>query len=159
MPKYWWVNQGNTYTSEKDQGILFASIGSKSGRHVESWSAVGDVKPGDVVLHYSDGHIRALSKVSKAAVRTPHPDGHVARSSTGMHTEDLGLLVTADYVELSDPISLEEIPLEVRSAKNGPFVGGKTPGKPQQGYLFPLGNGFMLAFRKLFIDRLPFDPW
>ena len=157
MPNYWWVNQGGTYELQREGGYLFASSASGSGREVPSWEALKDFQPGDVVLHYAQGFVRALGVVTSAAESSHHPEGEQGGAEVNA---DLGYRVGVDYHDLGEPIPLDDIPLDLRDPKKGPFTKGeKSHGGVQQGYAYPLTNGFVRDFRKSFLDRLPFDPW
>ena len=157
MPNYWWVNQGRTYEVQRSGGYLFASSGSGSGREVPSWEALKEMQPGDTVFHYSEGSLRALGKVSAAAEQSPHPEGE----REGAHANaDQGYKVAIEYNDIEPPIALDDIPLELRDPRLGPFTKGQERvGVPQQGYAFPVTNGFVLDFKKAFPDHLPIDPW
>jgi 5-methylcytosine-specific restriction protein B len=157
MPNHWWVNQGRTYEVQHTGGYLFASSGSSSGKQVPSWEALKDMLPDDTVFHYSEGLLRALGKVTAPAEMTAHPGGE--REGADVNA-DLGYRVSVEYHAIEPPIPLDDIPLELRDPKLGPFTKGKERvGVPQQGYAFPLKNGFVLDFKKAFPDRLPIDPW
>lgn len=157
MSNYWWVNQGRSYEVQREGGYLFASSGSGSGREVPSWEALKELQPGDVVFHYSEGFLRALGKVEAEAVSAPHPADEREGAEVNV---DQGYQVTICYEDIDPPIALDDIPAEIRNPKLGPFTAGKeVAGVPQQGYVFPLKNGFVLDFRKALGDRLPFDPW
>ena len=69
----WWVNQGATYTKERDGGFLWAPMLNKAGRPQYHWDTMDEVREGDVVLHYSNGSLRAASHVSAAARPAPNP--------------------------------------------------------------------------------------
>lgn len=113
--------------------------------------------PGDTVFHYSEGLLRALGKVSAPAETAVHPDGE--REGAEVNADN-GYKVSVEYHQIDPPISLDEIPLRLRDPKLGPFTKGKERvGTPQQGYAFPLTNGFVMDFKKAFPDRLPIDPW
>lgn len=157
MPSYWWVNQGRTYEIQRAGGYLFASSASGSGKEVPSWEELKKFLPGDVVFHYAEGFLRALGRVEQAAEVTGHPEGE---REEGKANADRGYKVAVAYQDIEPPIALNDIPADLRDPSLGPFTKGPArTGDPQQGYAFPLTNGFVLGFCKTFIDRLPFDPW
>lgn len=120
-----------------------------------AWEALKDFQVGDVVFHYSQGALRALGKVSAPADLTPHPEGE---REMGKGNVEKGYYVKVDYHDIEPPISLDDIPLEVR--EQGPFTKGeKRIGDPSQQYANRLSNGFVMDLRKALLDRLPFDPW
>jgi hypothetical protein len=131
MPSYWWVNQGGTYELQREGGYLFASSASGSGRAVPSWETLKEFQPGDVVFHYAQGFLRALGQVSSSVESSPHPEGERAGAEVNA---DMGYKVDVDYSDIEPPIALEDIPIEIRDPKLGPFTAGKAvAGVPQQG--------------------------
>jgi hypothetical protein len=133
-PRWFWVNQGLTWRAERDEGILWAPLRSKNGLKLHHWERMDELRPGDVVVHYS-GAIRAVSTVTAAAVRQPKPPA--LRSDAW---EEEGRLVRARYVELDQAITLKEIPASWRTEESGgPFT---SAGSVQQGYLFPISQEF-----------------
>ena len=133
-PRWFWVNQGQTWKAERDEGILWAPMRSKNGLKLHHWERMDELTPGDVVIHYSSA-IRAVSTVTDAAARRPKP----AALRSDAWEED-GRLVRARYVELQQPITLNEIPASWRTEESGgPFT---SAGSVQQGYLFPLSGEF-----------------
>ena len=77
--KLWWVNQGSTYRQERDGGYVWAPKVTKRGTSVGHHTAVNDLRPGDLILHYKDGHVRAVGRVSAnpESMRRPNAAGFV----------------------------------------------------------------------------------
>ena len=61
--KVWWVNQGQSYRPERDGWFVWAPLQTKAGRPVAHHSNVSRLRPGDAVVHYSQGFIRAIGEV------------------------------------------------------------------------------------------------
>ncbi len=60
---YWWVNQGATYQTESAGGYIWAPRTGRDGKTVYTHHHnVTLVKPGDIILHYVNGSIRAVSE-------------------------------------------------------------------------------------------------
>jgi MoxR-like ATPase len=133
QPSVWWVNQGATYTKERDGGFLWAPMLNKLGRPQYHWDTMDDVREGDVVLHYSNGSLRAASNVSAAARPAPNPLG-------GQAWEDAGRLVEAQYQELNEPVALGAIDEGARIKQGSPFT---VSGSVQQVYLVRLQDDFV----------------
>ena len=72
-PHWFWVNQGQTYRAERQEGILWAPLLSKNGLALHHWERMDELQAGDVIIHYS-GAIRAVSRVTAAATREPKPE-------------------------------------------------------------------------------------
>ncbi|MGI6083187.1 MAG: EVE domain-containing protein [Limnochordia bacterium] len=130
-PAVWWVNQGRTYKAARDGGFLWAPLLNKKGRTVYHWESMDDVRPGDMVLHYSGNALRAVSRVSEAAtLRTCPPE------IAGDQWQAEGRYVKTDYAHFDQPIPIETITQheEARTIPRGPIT---SPGTVKQGYLFP----------------------
>lgn len=127
-PKWFWVNQGQTWKEEADEGILWAPLRTKNGQRLAHWERMDEVRVGDVVLHYS-GALRAVSVVTQAAVRAPRP-----QSLPSDAWANDGRLIRSDYQLLRQPIPLAELPAQWRVKEpGGPFT---STGGVQQGYVF-----------------------
>lgn len=133
--RVWWVCQGLTYKSARELGVLWAPKAAKDGSSRAYWRALEDAHVGDLVLHYADSHIRAVSVVEEEAVDAPRPDG-----LGGDWVEGDGWLVHTEYRELEVPLPLAQIPEDWRIAEQGPFT---KQGSVQQGYFFSLSDGFV----------------
>lgn len=152
-PRYWWVNQGQSYAKECRSGILYASLTSQKGDPLFAHTNVAKLQPGDIVFHYAQGEVKAVSQVSASAIQTSHPFPPV------QSWEEPGWLVQTSYHELAEPISLSLIPEATRLQENqdnpkGPF--NSQAGVKSQ-YLLPLTDGFAARFVQLFADSWPPD--
>ena len=147
--RVWWVCQGLTYASARDLGVLWAPKTAKDGSSRAFWRSLQDARVGDLVIHYADNHVRAVSVVCEEAVDAPRPEG-----LTGEWVEGDGWLVRADYRELQDPIPLSSIPVEWRIEEQGPFT---KQGSVQQGYFFPLSDRFVNQLARI-LPQLALGP-
>ncbi len=148
----WWVNQGKTYSAERDNGYIWAPAKTKAGASLGHHKAVGHTKVGDVVVHYSGGRIVALGTVTASPKSADRPDELPEAEWTRA-----GMLAEVRYFELDDPIELSEINLHDRLEEGGPF---HRDGAIKQGYLFPLGDEFAAGLRETFAGRWPNEsPW
>ena len=141
--RYWWVNQGQSYEPERRGGYLWAPVASH-GRRLSHWDSMTEVSVGDRVIHYAKG-VRAISTVTASALDTlrPHdlPDAWPSD----------GRLVRCAYGHAQQPVGLDEIPLDWRTAvSGGPF---RSDGKVNQGYLYPLTDEFASRFMARFGQR------
>lgn len=140
--RVWWVCQGNTYAKERDEGLMWAPKRGKNGVTRAFWSSLEDANPGDRVLHYAGGSVRAVGTVAARAQDAAKPAG------LGGEWSDDGWLVRTDYLELAQPLALSEIPQQWRIDQGAPFT---KDGSVQQGYFFGLDDEFV---RKL-AERFP----
>lgn len=140
QPSVWWVNQGATYTKERDGGFLWAPKLNKAGRPQYHWDTMDEVREGDVVLHYSSGSLRAISHVKTSARPAPNPLGDRA-------WEDAGRLVETQYQELNEPVGLSAIDEGARITQGSPFT---VSGAVQQVYLVRLQDEFVSELAQRF---------
>jgi 5-methylcytosine-specific restriction enzyme B len=73
MPTAWWVNQGTTYAQEREGGYVWAPTTNKAGHPLEHHTNVNRLEPGDTIIHYANGAIRAVSTVRERATKTTRP--------------------------------------------------------------------------------------
>lgn len=143
----WWVNQGTTYQQERDGGYLWAPKTGKGGYAFAHWTNMSKLRPGDVVLHYANGSIRAVGDVQEPVVDAPRP-AELDDEPQGNE----GYLVRITYHELQPPVPLAEIPSDWRVPRGGPFT---QQGGVKQGYLYPLPGGFVSRLTEHFVRAWP----
>jgi hypothetical protein len=142
---YWWVNQGKTYQAERSAGILWAPQQTARGRALGHWSAMKDVRSGDLVLHYARGAVRALGRANAPATHADRPYG------LPEVWESPGWMVPVRYYDLPEPIGRDEIPMNWRLAE-APF---DRHGDVKQGYLYPLSDASVAELLDQFGNRWP----
>jgi hypothetical protein len=146
----WWVNQGKTYSEERDAGIVWAPVLQKNQIAASHHSALAEMKIGDLVVHYSKGAVRAIGQVTTESLSKKNP---FVRIDNEWETD--GREVGVKYFELSNPVpltSIKRIPLG-----EGPFNrnGGVT-----QGYMYRLPDYWAQDFRGQFVGQWPEgSPW
>lgn len=134
-PRFWWVNQGDSYRRARAGAYLWAPILDRAGRTKSHWLTMGHLRPGDFVFSYANSQVRALNVVRSAAVPAPRPD---PQADQGWSEE--GNRAELHWEDLEPPILLRDIPVEWRTRERGPFAGD---GSVNQGYLFPLSDEFV----------------
>jgi hypothetical protein len=145
----WWVNQGRTFEGELPRAYLFAPLRDKTGRQLDHWEAMTDLRPGDTVIHYAKGEVRAVSSVKTAAIRATRP---VPLTESWFNT---GRIAHVEVQNATVPIPLESIPRALRAVEpHGPF---DVRGGVRQAYLFPVSRRFASAFFALFGERFGAD--
>ena len=144
--RYWWVNQRHTWAEERSAGILWAPVSNPSGYAFAHWETMREVAVGDVVIHYVNDAVRALSTVTHNAVRADRPSGMVEA------WQKAGRLVQVDYRDLSPWVGRKEIPDAERARERGegPFTKKLTV---KQGYLWPTSVRFGEWFTTTFAAR------
>src|SRR5690606_24212683 len=132
-PNVWWVNQvPRTFQHSARHGLFFSRQRATDGRTFDHWRRMEEVRAGDIVLHYSDGHVRAVSLVQTPATTDVYPI-----PSDPEFGGVKGYLVRSEYHLLEPPIPRD-------SAKNVPSVPETEgpfdkDGKVKFGYLYRYG--------------------
>ncbi len=148
MVRHWWVNQNQSYDSERREGILWAPFRTADGKSTRShWNNMDLVSPGDRVLHYAHSRVMAWSAVVSAAIPSRRPDS----LPTDMWEQD-GRLIRTFYRDATRPVLRDEIPVEWRygEPEGGAF---QVDARVKLGYLFPLSSRFFDSFAERFADR------
>lgn len=133
-PRVWYVMQGKTYTPEQGLAYLWAPLEGKGGRSFNHWKAVGNVRPGDIVVHHAAGGVQAVSRAESMPFVTPH-HGDVDNEWRGDGNRvDLKVLVQLEQPVTLDVIRKKQAPLQKALADvRGPY---NRDGTGNQGYLF-----------------------
>jgi hypothetical protein len=143
----WWVNQSQTFQAERKAGMLWAPKATSAGHGLGHWTAMTHLQPGDVVIHYARGAIRALGRVQAAAVTADRPEW-----LPEVWGQD-GWMASIRYVDLPQPIQRDELPIAWRLGHQEPPF--DRNGNVKQGYLFPVSETFTAQLFDFFGDRWP----
>jgi hypothetical protein len=114
------------------------------------------LRPGHVIIHNKSGKIMAVSRVTAPpveAIRPTLPDEtETEKQVAGYRVR--GNLVEVDYHDLVPPIAVNDIDLEWRTPRHGPFNDKpKTLGRPNQIYIEMVSPAFVEILRNEFADR------
>ncbi|EWH01935.1 McrB family protein [Halomonas sp. BC04] len=133
-PRVWYVMQGKTFTPQQGLAYLWAPLEGKGGRSFNHWKAVGDVKPGDFIVHHAAGGVQAISRASSMPFVAQQPDDVDNEWRGDGHRVELEVLV-----QLKEPVSLDVIRQKKAQLQKaladvrGPY---NRDGTGNQGYLF-----------------------
>jgi|GEM_PF-5347756 len=129
----WWVNQGGSYEKERERGTIWCPQVDKAGKPQHHWTNVSRVRRGDVVFHYADQQIRAVSCAKADAAEASKPKEIAIRDEW----QQPGWFSEVDYYDLPQPIPSTELRDVFRRVNypGGPF---NKDGGVNMGYLYPL---------------------
>jgi HNH endonuclease len=102
VPRYWWVNQNQTFRQESTGGYLWSPKRTKSGARIRFYDNMREVSPGDPIYSFFDTKIAALSHAESYCQEAPRPEEF---GSAGLQWEDIGWRVDAKYTIMPHPIS------------------------------------------------------
>lgn len=134
QPKYWWVNQNQTFKQEFEGGYLWSPRKNKNGRYSHYYENMREVAPGDIIFSFVGRKIKAISRARYCAVPSPKPEEF---GNIGPHWHPtLGWMVSVDYKFLGNAISPRDhmgILAPLQPAHYAPL---QANGDGNQAYLF-----------------------
>jgi putative restriction endonuclease len=139
--RYWWVNQKKTYRHEVPGGYMWSPQRNNNGSYSQFYENMREVEPGDYVLSYAGGEIRALGVALSAAYESPKPEEF---GPAGLEWSDLGWRVDVAFQELEPEHRLrpkdylEEL-WPLAPAKYSPI---QSNGNSVTAYLFEMPEAF-----------------
>lgn len=101
MPRYWWVNQNQTYKAEVGGGYMWSPKVNNDGGFNQFYQYMTEVSSGDIVFSFADTFIKTVGVVSTPARSAEKPE-EFGRAGDAWAVD--GWLVQVDYEELSNPI-------------------------------------------------------
>ncbi len=127
----WWVNQGKSNKKKDDKSNLWAPIENQNGNNIWHWDTMKEVEVGDIILHYSNGALRYVSKALSTAKEKPKPESLAGNKDWN----EVGRLIELDHYELNPVIELYKFndQLKELNISKGPI---NVKGEVNQGYLF-----------------------
>lgn len=101
MPRYWWVNQNQTYRAEVGGGYMWSPKSNKDGGSNHFYKNMTEVGSGDIVFSFADTFIKTVGVVS-ATARSAEKPKEFGKAGDAWDTD--GWLVQVEYEELENPI-------------------------------------------------------
>ncbi|WP_458722404.1 HNH endonuclease [Pseudomonas brenneri] len=102
MQRFWWVNHKQTFKSEFEGGYIWSPKANRNGARNKTYDNLTQVKPGDVVVSYADGQIKAVGVARQNYSEAVKPE---AFGLTGANWANSGWLVPVEWTSLSFPVS------------------------------------------------------
>jgi putative restriction endonuclease len=99
-PKFWWVNQNQTFDEEVGGGFMWSPKQNSNGARNQFYDNMKEVQPGDVIFSFCDTKIKAIGRVTSPAETQPQPE--FRKYNEGWSTE--GWFVETDFAELDNQI-------------------------------------------------------
>ena len=99
-PQFWWVNQGQSYSAEKEGGYLWSPKTNQNGNRNAFYDNMPKVQEGDYIVHWvSRKGFVAISQVTKGGHSSNKPS-----ELAGYSWNDEGWRVDTKYYELHEPL-------------------------------------------------------
>lgn len=98
---YWWVNHKKTFNSEISGGYIWSPQRKANGGYNQAYENLRLVKPGDTVISYADGQVKAIG-VATAGYRDEGKPEDFGKAGDAWHAD--GWLVPVAWELLDSPV-------------------------------------------------------
>lgn len=98
---FWWVNHKQTYSAEVGGGYIWSPMTNRNGSKNQTYINLTLTRPGDVVISYAGGLIKAIGLVATPCSEKSKPSEF---GSAGDSWSDIGWEVRIDWEQLEKPI-------------------------------------------------------
>ncbi|MFQ2147396.1 HNH endonuclease [Aeromonas jandaei] len=118
---FWWVNHKQTYSAEVGGGYIWSPKTNRDGSKNQTYINLTLARPGDVVISYAGGLIKAIGLVSESCSEKSKPSEF---GSAGDSWSDTGWKVPINWERLSKPIRPKdhlELIAPLLPSKNSPL--------------------------------------
>ncbi len=145
--KFWFVNQGTSYDSERDGGFIYAPKTNKNGSLLQHWLNVKFIKKGDIIFCNKKGNILSVAKAISDGYESVIPE-----SLRGLWASQ-GFKADLKYYELKKPFHFsdyKDLYMKDINVELNPFT---VDGSAKMGYLYPMES----EIAKIFVDKINED--
>lgn len=118
---FWWVNHNQTYSAEVGGGYIWSPMTNRNGSKNQTYINLTLTRPGDVVISYAGGLIKAIGLVAAPCSEKSKPSEF---GSAGDSWSDTGWEVRIDWEPLEKPIRPKdhlELIVPLLPSKNSPL--------------------------------------
>lgn len=118
---FWWVNHKQTYSAEVGGGYIWSPMTNRNGSKNQTYINLTLTRPGDVVISYAGGLIKAIGLVAAPCSEKSKPSEF---GSAGDSWSDSGWEVRIDWDLLAKPIRPKdhlELIAPLLPSKNSPL--------------------------------------
>ena len=102
---YWWVNHKQTFGAEIPGGYIWSPRTKSNGGFNQTYENLRLVKPGDTVISYADGHIKAIGLAASSYRDEAKPEDF-GKAGDAWHAD--GWLVPITWELLEKPVRPKE---------------------------------------------------
>jgi hypothetical protein len=123
QPKFWWVNQNQTFDEEIGGGFMWSPKSNSNGARNQFYDNMKEVQPGDVIFSFCDTRIKAIGRVLAPAQTHARPD---------FHNPGEGWFVETDFAELENQIRPKDHIAKLRDLLPGKYAPLQSDGNGKQ---------------------------
>lgn len=136
------VIQGLHSKDEFESGFLWAPYLDKGGNPEHSWDRMTEIRKGDLIFHYYDGKIRAVSAASSVCFDSVRPASYDASESA-----EKGRKLKCSTSPLDTPLVVSDYRDEIVKYKKDKYSAFNKDGSLNQGYVYELEPEIAALFR------------
>ena len=140
--RYWWVNQKQTYQHEVSGGYLWSPKKDVNGAAIRSYDLMRRISPGDIVLSFANGYIKAISIACSYCYEFPKPTEF---GNVGSNWSNVGWRIDVSYKEILNPIKPKDHIEVIRPLLPVKYSPLQTNGNGNQAYLFDISEELALG--------------
>jgi hypothetical protein len=130
---YWWASQNKNYRTAIPDGTLWTRP-QVNGVLPQERKNLQKLEPDDIIFHYGNAHVRAVSRVVAAAVDAPRPRGYpLGPRETNLN--DTGKLVRVELITDGLAFHRDLVAKILTAGSPGPL---SKLGVPREAYVSPL---------------------
>lgn len=148
------VMQGRTYNEEKEAGIIWTYQRDQAGHRQHSWERMREVRQGDMVFHYVNGWIMAVSSATADCMGSEKRAG-LQHNINGNQEK---YMVTLDYHELEVPLRIADHFDVIAPLLPVKYSAFQANGQGNQGYLYPCNDELTIQLLELISEANIFVP-
>lgn len=128
--RFWWVNQNQTYEQETSGGYLWSPKRNSDGGRNPFYESMREVSPGDLILSYEGGHIRAVGIAQSYCYECPKP---AEFGSAGRNWNAIGWRVDVVYRAFANQVRPSDYIDRLRPHLPSRYSPLQTTGRGNQG--------------------------
>jgi len=144
--RYWWVNQKQTYRHEVPGGYMWSPKRNKIGGHDRSYDLMRTIRPGDIVLSFANGLIKAIGITNSYCYEFPKPTEF---GNAGSNWNDIGWRIDVAFKEFTNPIRPKDHINALRPLLPEIYSPLQNNGNGNQAYLFDISEDLVLGLAHL----------
>ncbi len=150
-PLTFYCSQGKYFEPESELGLIWTPLHTHDGRSLYYWDNIMSAREGDIIIHGSDGYIRAISRVKDSYEDAINPFKDWEEDDC----VDNGRKLECDYTVLNNPIAIDkyrEDNIKYSRVKYAPF---DKNGNGNSGYFFDIDPRHASIFVKGILEKNP----
>jgi len=143
---YWWVNQKQTYRHEVPGGYMWSPKRNKIGGHDRSYDLMRTIRPGDIILSFANGLIKAIGIANSYCYEFPKPTEF---GNAGSNWNDIGWRIDVSFKEFANPIRPKDHINALHPLLPEIYSPLQNNGNGNQAYLFEISEDLALGLAHL----------